>query len=145
MTTAVTLTQDRDVVSTARIKRKANDGAWWVAVDQKGPINTLRNPLARPVRADDPDGLADWVARAWFRADDGPGFHCFAWADEPTTLGLARTIERVRTEQAELFALLGDSVDDQRTVQRICDRFGLAAEDVIELLNQPVRQILPAS
>ncbi len=52
----------------ARITHTSPDGQNWVAVDQSGPVNTLKDPLVAALQGDEIDVavLADSMAQAWF-------------------------------------------------------------------------------
>ncbi len=139
------LTRDEGLAEAAYIVRPAGRRKWWVAVDQSGPVNTLRDPLARPLQIDDLDALAERIARAWFRDDQAVGYHAFSWPDGPADHGLAHALATVRGGQRAFFEILADARDDDQLRFRLQDRFGLSSSDVHLLLTHPLSGVLPAA
>lgn len=139
------LTRDAGLADAAYIVRPAGRKKWWVAVDQSGPVNTLRDPLARPLQTDDLDALAERIANAWFRDNQTFGYDAFSWPDGPADHGLAHALATVRGAQREFFDILADARDDDQLRRSLEDRFGLSSHDVHLLLTHPLGAILPAA
>lgn len=143
------LTADPSVWKRARIVRRGPKRSRWVAVDQTGPINTLRDPLAKPVPATDPDELGADVLETWFLfrpdadADDllVPPMHTYSWPDDPKYRSLVDAMKRIRQDQAGYFTLVGDS-DSNTVADRIAERYQLHLKDVLALLEEPLNTLI---
>jgi hypothetical protein len=142
------LSSDREVWKRARIVRPGPKNSRWVAVDQTGKINTLRDPLARPLNTADPDELAAEVVHTWFRfrpdadSDDKlPPMHTYSWPKDREYRSLASAMKRIHDDQAGFFSLVGDS-DTDSVVDRLAERYELRVEDALALLNEPLNTLL---
>ncbi|WP_091413533.1 hypothetical protein [Friedmanniella luteola] len=138
---------DRDLLYEARIVHTDRRKRTWVAVDQTGKINTLYDPLADLSGDLDPDDLAVNVVAAWFRIgllDEGvePPVSRYAWPEAPGSRGLAAAIRTIQEDQSGFFDVLAASSWADAD-ERIASHYGLHWRDVNDLLNEPLRNLLP--
>lgn len=137
----------RSILKRARIVHTDRSGRTWVAVDQTGKINTLRDPLAE-LRGDiDPDELADQVLETWFRfsmfdTDGFPPVNRYAWPEDPDFVGLAAAVRLIQQDQSEFFALLS-AADYDNVNELLQEHYGLDYRDVWALLKEPLLNLLP--
>jgi hypothetical protein len=140
-------TEDRSVIKKARIVHVDDHGKSWVAVDQKGPVNLLGDPLHDLSR--DVEEIAEQLLRAWFRIDlsdehdEALKFNTYCWPDHPMIKDLAAAVVKIRQDRKAFFTLLG-AADQTPAADLIAQRYDVAPRTAYDLLALPLDHFLPA-
>jgi hypothetical protein len=137
-------TDDQQLLADAKVYRVDKHGRTWVGVDQKGPINTLRDPLRNlDFTRKSVETIADRLCRAWFdfsmhRPEQPVPAHLYARADA-VDASADRTVDDLLADDP---ARLLSELAEPGGLQYVREKYGLSREQIEQLLARPVGSFL---